>query len=140
MGHDWRVRLLLEYGETFEASPLPKDVAVMQKRCCYLNSYTLAVEQPERFTYFEGYASTLGANGCGTDHAWCVNREGRVIDPTWANLASDRPGAYLGMPIPLAVVKPYAYFESCGTFDGWLRERREEMTTELPRLLGVDPI
>lgn len=140
MGHDWRVRLLLKYGHAFEASPLPDDVSVMQERCCYLNSYTLAVDQPERFTYFEGYASTLRGNGWGTAHAWCIDRQRRVADPTWANFASDRPGAYLGLAIPLAVVKPYATVESRGTFHGWLCERREEMETELPRLLGVDPI
>ena len=140
MGHDWRVRLLLKYGQTFDASPLPDDIAVMQKRCCYLNSYTLAVEQPARFTYFEGYASMLRDNGCGNAHAWCVDREARVVDPTWANFTSDRPSAYLGLPIPLAVVKPYATFESRGTFHGWLCEHREEMETELPRLLGLDPI
>ena len=99
----------------------------MQERCCYLNSYALAAQQPDRFTYFEGYASTVRSQGCATAHAWCVDRDRRVVDATWANLKSDRPAAYLGLPIPLDVAKPYAYFESHGAFDGWLRKRREEM-------------
>jgi hypothetical protein len=44
------------------------------------------------------------------------------------------------VPIPLNLVKPYAYFEAHGTLHGWLRERRDETETELPRLLRVDPI
>ncbi|HYI98528.1 MAG TPA: hypothetical protein VEX36_02460 [Thermoleophilaceae bacterium] len=140
MNHDWWVRMLLKYGRAFEWSSLPKDVLAMQERCCYLNSFTLATEQPDRFVYFEGYAALASANGWGSSHAWCIDGDGKVVDPTWANIRSAHPGGYLGMPIPLHIVEPYAYFESRGTIDGWLRERRDEMEIELPRQLGVDPI
>ena len=74
---------------------------VMQERCCYLNSYALAVEQPARFTYFEGYASTLRATAGERTMPGASIAKGRVVDPTWANFTSERPGAYLALPIRL---------------------------------------
>lgn len=85
MGHDWCVRLVLKYGQSFGPSPLPPDLSAMQERCCYLNSYVLATEQPDRFTYFEGYASTARGCGWGTPRAWCIDRGGRVVDTTWGD-------------------------------------------------------
>lgn len=138
MSHGWWERMLLSHGHGFDWSPLPEDVPVMQPRCCYLNSFTLAQEQPERFTYYEGYAAMRGDWG-GTSHAWCVDAQQRVIDATWPNVKGT-PSGYLGLALPLDLVEPYAYFESHGTIDNLYRNRRKWMETELPRLLGVEPV
>jgi hypothetical protein len=140
MDHDWWVRMLLKYGQSFDPWPLPDEVAVMRERCCYLNCFTLATEQPERFTYFEGYGVLSKANGWGLLHAWCVDRSGLVVDPTWPNVKSDKPAGYIGLPIPLHIVEPYAYPESRGTIDGWLRDHRDLVETAFARLPGVDPV
>lgn len=141
MGHDWWVRMLLKYGRAFEPSPLPDDVPVMKPRCCYLNSYTLATEQPERFTYYEGYAAMVRNEGWGTTHSWCVDLEGRVVDATWPNVTSDRPAAYFGLALPLDVVAPFVGFESRGTISEWgLKHGRDDLEQRLPGLLAVEPI
>lgn len=137
--HDWRIRLLLTYGRTFVASPLPSDVKTMKAMCCYLNAYTLAATAPERFTYYEGYGSLVRANGWPLAHAWCVDQDDRVVDPTWWGI-SVPPAAYHGVPVPLEVVEPHAYEHSTGTFDWWLMNRRDVMEEELPRLLGFEPL
>jgi hypothetical protein len=42
--------------------------------------------------------------------------------------------------VPLEVTEPHAYEFSRGTFDWWLRTRRDEMEVQLPRALGLDPV
>lgn len=141
MGHDWWVRMLLKYGTAFDPSPLPEDVPVMEPRCCYLNSYTLARQQPERLTYYEGFAAMVGNNGWGVAHAWCVDPDGRVVDATWPNVTSDRPAAYLGLALPLDTVERFVGVESHGTISEWgWKHGRSDLEQRLPGLLGVDPI
>jgi hypothetical protein len=137
--HDWRIRLLLQRGRSFEASPLPAGIEVMEAGSCYLNAYTLASFQPERFSYYEGYGSLVGNNGWATAHGWCIDSDGRVVDPTWWGLGQP-PAAYQGIEIPLDLARPHAYVRSTGTFDWWLYNRREVMEVEMPRLLGVEPL
>jgi hypothetical protein len=77
----------------FNAVALPETVARGRKQECFANATQLALENRDRYVYVEGYAfSTVGLV---TSHAWCVTREGDVIDPTW-----DAPEdcAYLGIP------------------------------------------
>lgn len=124
--HHWQIRLLLQHGQTFVASPLPPDVSVMKARCCYLNAYTLASENPDRFTYFEGFGSLVGGDGWPTAHAWCVDRDGRVVDPTWWGI-SQPPAAYHGIAVPLELAHPHAYEYSSGTLSSW-RARGEDGT------------
>jgi hypothetical protein len=132
MGHDWWVRMLLKHGRAFEPSPLPDDVPVMKPRCCYLNSYMLATEQPEWFTYYEGYAAMVRDKGWGTTHAWCVDLDGRVVDATWPNVTSDLPAAYLGLALPLDVVAPFVGL-SRGTISEWgLEHSRDDLEQRLP--------
>lgn len=57
---------------------LPRGVKPGKPKYCYNKGYT----------YVEGYASGLMC----APHAWCVNRFGRVIDPTWFPLYWDRDG------------------------------------------------
>jgi hypothetical protein len=79
---NWWVRMLLRYGQGFGPWPLPDDIPVMRERCCYLNSFTLATEQPDRLTYVEGYGVFAKADSWGMPHAWCVDRSGHVVDAT----------------------------------------------------------
>ena len=66
--------LLIKYGQNWPPRPLSRDVKLRPERHCYHNAYSLALEC--RFTYVEGYAGHL-------EHAWCVDRYGKVVDPTW---------------------------------------------------------
>lgn len=69
---------VLREGREFQAVPLPSNIPAMQKRQCFYNCTMLALEHPE-LTYVEGY----GCNMIPTMHAWCIDAQGRVVDPTW---------------------------------------------------------
>ena len=85
----------------------------------HMNSYRLA-QQDASLTYFEGVATTNAGPRSPIFHAWCVDGDGRVIDPTWEHLpGSIHPHAYRGFPLPMALVEPFATFESRGTFDAF---------------------
>lgn len=74
---------------------MPEEVRYDRPKDCFRNAAVLAMEHPEKFTYVEGYALHL----IGVIHAWCLDREGRVVDPTWHKLHDFEQGAYLGIPI-----------------------------------------
>lgn len=69
---------LLQRSREWEAAPLAYEVERGQPKMCYVNAYQLAVRNPGRFFYVEGYANAV----IPVEHAWCVDRKGRVIDPT----------------------------------------------------------
>lgn len=71
-------------GHTFEAQALPEGFARGEPRACYRNAAQLVFANPH-LTYCEGYAMPSGL--IPVHHAWCVARDGRVIDPTWPHCA-----------------------------------------------------
>jgi hypothetical protein len=72
-----------------DMAPLPEDVGNGTKKECFKNAMELAMERG--WTYCEGYASSA----IPTMHAWCLDDEGNVIDPTW-----DEGRDYIGVEIP----------------------------------------
>jgi hypothetical protein len=70
--------LLLAHAEPGVWAPLPKGVRRGKPKHCYGNAFRLMLDRPD-LTYCEG----IGSNFIQTMHAWCVDRDGRVIDPTW---------------------------------------------------------
>lgn len=83
---------ILHRGVLFEAAALPADVAKGTKRECYRNAGELALAEPEKYAYVEGYAHSVLA----VSHAWCVTRDGQVVDPTWDDA---KQCAYVGIPM-----------------------------------------
>lgn len=60
---------------------------------CYQNAGSLALSD-DRFTYCEGFAQRAGL--FPMHHAWCLDEQGQVVDPTWEFNAQDR---YFGVAI-----------------------------------------
>jgi hypothetical protein len=98
-------RLVIDHGTAFAPAPLPPDVEPGEQGCCFYNAFTLASRQPDRYTYFEGFATYQVATveshewSWPLTHAWCIENA-RVVDPTWEPLAL-RPLAYRGVALPM---------------------------------------
>ena len=69
--------------------PRPKGFRKMTDRRCYGNSFTV---MHRGFTYVEGWAANF--MGMPIHHAWVVDDEGNMIDPTWRQVGL----AYYGVP------------------------------------------
>jgi hypothetical protein len=78
-------QLMLERGQEFERddSKLDKDWSHIQgpAKECFKNSADAAVTNPE-LTYVEGYALVKDMP-MPFAHAWLVDKNGLVVDPTW---------------------------------------------------------
>lgn len=65
---------------------------------CYETAFRLACA--ENLYYAEGYACPL-AVGVPLMHAWCLDADGAVVDPTWPDASQT---AYLGVVLDMAIV------------------------------------
>lgn len=83
----------LDLGQARETAPLPDNVRRGEMRQCYMNAGLLSTEHSE-FAYCEGFAMRSGL--FPMHHAWCLNDQGRVIDPTWPH---DEKNEYLGVAL-----------------------------------------
>lgn len=95
--------LLLERGRLFAAAELPFGERRLPPRQCYANAFAMASVRAD-LVYAEGYAVCDVGDGAllHFQHAWCVDPDGVVVDPTW-----DTPGeAYLGLPLGPRVGPP----------------------------------
>ncbi len=75
------------YGTFFTPTPLPKGIRPGGIGVCFANSYRLLKRHGKRLglAYAEGYAISENVEMNPTLHAWCVDRDGTVYDPTWKN-------------------------------------------------------
>lgn len=74
-------QFLLDNGRTWAAQMLPDWVEKGPKRQCFMNAGLLALSYPE-LTYVEGLALSATVP-IPLSHAWVVDADGRVMDPTW---------------------------------------------------------
>ena len=89
---------LLRYGRSWEFNEASLAVPQGEKHQCYRNAAMLALDNPE-FIYVEGQTIIIPASGEGgipIDHAWCVNEDGIVAEPTLGDISF--VGAYFGVP------------------------------------------
>ena len=62
-------------------------------RECFRNAATLALRKPDIYMYVEGYAVNRWIAMHTVAHAWCINSDNFVVDPTW-----DEGTEYYGVP------------------------------------------
>lgn len=73
---------LLKYGKEFKEQKLPKDIKRGPLKQCFKNASELALfHQKYELTYCEGIA--FGAGLIPVHHAWCIDKNQKVVDPTW---------------------------------------------------------
>jgi hypothetical protein len=90
---------VLKNGRAFAPAPLPKIYYPGVPRSCFENAALLALAHDD-LIYVEGYAAHIFP----TEHAWCVNQKGRVVDNTW-----DEPkhSVYYGIPFKTSFLEKH---------------------------------
>lgn len=74
---------LLRYGREFKPVDSAPDWLVLGAgKACYDNAARLALSRDD-VHYAEGFAIDLAGLPIPIEHAWLVDLDGRVIDPTW---------------------------------------------------------
>lgn len=91
---------LLEYGQEFEENPRPDWVPQMTPKMCFANCFTLVMENRDRgLAYCEGY--TLSSDlPLPIHHAWCVEEDGTLIEPTIRDKPEGETITYFGVKVP----------------------------------------
>lgn len=96
-------------GEEFDPSEFP--MAIRTKKECFHNAYHLA--EMYDLTYVEGYTWYI----IPILHAWCIDQNGRVIDPT---LDDPEDYAYCGIPLNMDFVRSTMMSTGVyGVIDNW---------------------
>jgi len=94
---------LLAHGREYPVGPNTFAGPRGQQHGCFLNATHLAC-MDSSMTYCEGKVSCIGVP---LDHAWCVDRNGVVVDPTLNGKMLDgneRSAEYFGVPFTTAYI------------------------------------
>jgi hypothetical protein len=103
-GHEHQ-RYVAAYGQEFIAQPLPANVKPGTPRECYKNASLLVMQRPD-LTYAEGFATTPETGGLAFLHAWAVDKNNNVVDPTWQHPEHSR---YFGVKYDRSAYLQYLY-------------------------------
>ena len=96
-------------GQLFKPGPLPKNVRRGPMKQCFRNAALLSMETS--YYYAEGYALSI----IPTIHAWCINKKGKVIDPTWEDGKE-----YYGIVIKKSYLLKYLLkYKRYGLIENW---------------------
>lgn len=98
--HSAKYALLAEHGKVYTETKPAEKLGPMKQ--CYTNAYHGAMDNDD-LTYVEGLASTKSLPGFPVEHAWNVNKQGQVIDPTWND-----GSAYFGIPFKTDYIQKVA--------------------------------
>jgi hypothetical protein len=94
---------LLAHGVAYMPGPDTFAAPRQEQHNCFGNALHLALDDPS-LTYVEGKVSV---HGVPLDHAWCVDADGNVIDPTATGKGIVE---YFGVPLSTEYVKRAVLF------------------------------
>ncbi|WP_274916963.1 hypothetical protein [Streptomyces sp. WZ-12] len=108
----WRfahgAEVLLEYGRVFRPELAVPVSEPGPARRCYHNSAEVSVA--EGLTYVEGFASSFFP----TEHAWCVNEDGALLETTWESVGTSYVGLPVKWKVPYLVIDANEFFMDGG--------------------------
>src|SRR4249919_2170558 len=70
---------MIAHGVEFPFGPSSFEGPRGEKHGCFMNALHLAHDNPTSLTYCEG---KIAIHGVPLDHAWCIDANGFVVDPT----------------------------------------------------------
>lgn len=119
-----------EVAEDFEKKNWDEARRLAKKhRCvvreCFRNCALIALKHPE-LTYVEGMACKL----IPVQHAWLVNAEGEVIDPTYVLTEEYENTDYFGVRIPIETLIKPKLMERHAFLPAWLYVIQPELLDE----------
>lgn len=121
-GRPNRERLTLTHGREFTPAPLPAHVERGLPKFCFWNAQRLAGRSRGKLRYVEGFG-LRPMLGFPFHHAWCVDADGRVVDPTWDN---PEVCEYFGVPFDMATVRKRRTKYDLSVLHTLLTERGED--------------
>lgn len=100
----------LKYGVAFEGAPLPDRIDRGIPKECFRNAALLVTSFKRKLIYCEGWGATPRVR-IPIHHAWAVDAQGRVIDPTW-----DDPETCVYFGVPFDTEEMYRLIEESGSY------------------------
>lgn len=85
-------KFVLDFGQYWVGKKRPPHIKKGRDKECFKNALDLSLIHPG-YQYVEGIASNI----IPTHHAWCIDSDGDIVDPTWAN---PEDCFYAGVAIP----------------------------------------
>jgi len=121
--------IVQELGQFDEAQPRPAGIKQGRMKECFKNAFDLMQDEPDEYTYVEGVAFPKGL--IPVNHAWCVDRSGKVVDPTWKDSETTAyKGVHLSSEFVTQTVLSKGSYE---VFDYMSKEGRNMIMNGLPK-------
>jgi hypothetical protein len=87
-------------GAFYSPAPLPEDIDRLPAGLCRENAALLVAFRPD----LQNVSGFAVAKDSPRRHAWTIDTDGRVIDPTWASIPIGVGSAYFGVVGPSSLV------------------------------------